>query len=50
MKRILLPARQIHLDFHTGPAILDVGTDFDAREFARTMKRAHVNLVMVFAK
>ncbi|HLL88153.1 MAG TPA: beta-galactosidase trimerization domain-containing protein [Tepidisphaeraceae bacterium] len=46
----VLPFRQIHLDFHTGPAIRDVGVDFDAREFARTMKAAHVNSVTVFAK
>src|SRR5207248_8363824 len=42
--------RQIHLDFHTGPWIPDVGADFDAREFARTMKRANVDSVTVFAK
>ncbi len=45
-----LPSRQIHLDFHTGPAVPDVGRDFDAREFARTMKAANVNSVTVFAK
>ena len=45
-----LPFRQIHLDFHTGAAIPDVGRDFDAKEFARTMKRANVNSVTVFAK
>src|SRR5947207_6431350 len=50
MKQWALPFRQIHLDFHTGPAIGDVGRDFDAREFARTMKKAHVNSVTVFAK
>ncbi len=42
--------RQIHLDFHTSPHIPDVGVDFDASEFAATMKRAHVNSVTVFAK
>ena len=42
--------RQIHLDFHTSPHIPDVGVDFDAREFARTMKAAHVDSVTVFAK
>ncbi|MEO6435192.1 MAG: alpha-L-fucosidase, partial [Tepidisphaeraceae bacterium] len=42
--------RQIHLDFHTGPWIGDVGVDFDAREFARAMKKAHVDSVTVFAK
>ena len=49
-KAFRLPTRQIHLDFHTGPAIPDVGTKFDPREFARTMKQAHVNSVTVFAK
>lgn len=45
-----LPRRQVHLDFHTGPAIPDVGRDFNARRFAATMKAAHVNSVTVFAK
>jgi hypothetical protein len=45
-----LPYRQVHLDFHTGPAIPDVGLDFDAVEFARTLQTAHVNSVTVFAK
>lgn len=45
-----LRSRQIHLDFHTSPLIKDVAADFDAKEFARTMKRAHVNSVTVFAK
>ena len=45
-----LAYRQIHLDFHTGPWIPDVGTQFDADAFARTMKAAHVNSVTVFAK
>jgi hypothetical protein len=49
-KKLNLPFRQIHLDFHTGPAIPDVGRDFDARAFARTMRQAHVNSVTVFAK
>jgi hypothetical protein len=44
------PRRQIHLDFHTGPAIPDVGADFDVREFAKTFKSAHVDSVTVFAK
>jgi hypothetical protein len=45
-----LPFRQIHLDFHTSEHIPDVGRDFDARAFARQMKRARVNSVTVFAK
>ncbi|MGB7159739.1 MAG: alpha-amylase family protein [Tepidisphaeraceae bacterium] len=42
--------RQIHLDFHTSRWIADVGVDFDARAFARTMKAARVDSVTVFAK
>ena len=42
--------RQVHLDFHTGPWIGDVGVEFDAQEFARAMKRAHVDSVTLFAK
>ena len=45
-----VPFRQIHLDFHTGAAIPDVGRDFNAKEFARAMKLANVNSVTVFAK
>lgn len=45
-----LPFRQIHLDFHTGPAIPDVGQEFDANTFAETLKAAHVNSVTLFAK
>src|ERR1700722_11288036 len=42
--------RQVHLDFHTSPAINGVGEDFDVWRFAAAMKRAHVNSVTVFAK
>lgn len=45
-----LPFRQVHLDFHTGPSVTGVGDDFNAAEFARTMKQANVNSVTVFAK
>lgn len=44
------PKRTIHLDFHTGPAVPDVGADFDADAFARTFADAHVDSVTVFAK
>ena len=47
---LLTHQRQVHLDFHTSPFIPDVASEFDAREFARTFKRAHVNSVTVFAK
>lgn len=50
MRVVSIPHRQIHLDFHTSPHIHDVAADFDAREFAHTLKRAHVTSVTVFAK
>jgi hypothetical protein len=47
---LIFPNRMVHLDFHTGPDIRDVGRDFDAEEFARTFADAHVDSVTVFAK
>ena len=44
------PQRTVHLDFHTGPDISDVGVDFDADEFAQTFVDAHVDSVTLFAK
>lgn len=45
-----LATRQIHLDFHTGPWVPDVGAEFDARSFAETLAAARVNSVTLFAK
>jgi hypothetical protein len=45
-----LPFRQVHLDFHTGERIPDVGAEFDPQAFLATLKRAHVNSINVFAK
>ncbi len=42
--------RQVHLDFHTSPLIPGVAGEFDATAFARTLARARVNSVTVFAK
>jgi alpha-L-fucosidase len=44
------PRRTIHLDFHTGPAVPDVGAEFDPEQFAETFAAAHVDSVTVFAK
>ncbi|MBN2311568.1 MAG: alpha-L-fucosidase, partial [Candidatus Hydrogenedentes bacterium] len=44
------PRRAVHLDFHTMPGIHDFGSQFDAGEFARTLRQAHVEYVTVFAK
>jgi hypothetical protein len=50
MKPFALPARHVHLDFHTSPFIPDVGCEFDATAFAETFRRAHVESVSIFAK
>ncbi len=49
-KPFTLPYRQVHLDFHTSPMIPGIGSEFDPKTFAATMKAAHVNSVTVFAK
>ncbi len=43
------PSRTIHLDFHTGPDVPDVGADFEPEQFATPFKAAHVDSVTVFA-
>lgn len=47
---LVFPLRTIHLDFHTGPDVPDVGRDFDPKQFAQTFKGAYVDSVTVFAK
>jgi Hypothetical glycosyl hydrolase 6 len=42
--------RQVHLDFHTGPDIPDVGVDFDENAFGETLAEARVNSITLFAK
>lgn len=44
------PKRAIHLDFHTMPGVYDVGSEFVPEEFARTLKKAGVDYITVFAK
>ncbi len=44
------PHRMVHLDFHTGPDVPDVGARFDPELFARTFEEAGVDSVTVFAK
>ncbi len=45
-----MPYRQIHLDFHTSEQIMGVGSRFNAKEFAKTLKDAHVNSINIFGK
>ena len=40
----------VHLDFHTSPAIEDIGARFNKEEFANTLKEARVDLITMFAK
>jgi len=44
------PWRKVHLDFHNTPAVGAIGTDFDAAEFVATLRRGHVDAIVVFAK
>ena len=50
MERTSFPKRAIHLDFHTMPAVYDVGASFDPDAFADTLRGAGVDYVTVFAK
>ncbi len=43
-------ARQVHLDFHTSPAIPVVGDRFDKEEWQKTLQEGHVNSITVFSK
>ena len=45
-----LPARQVHLDFHTSPHISGVGSRFDKAQFQAALKEGNVNSITVFAK
>lgn len=48
--RPYIPQRHVHLDFHTGPAVPDVGADFDPDTFAEPFVQAGVDSVTVFGK
>lgn len=41
--------RQIHLDFHTSPAIDHIGAGFDRQEFQAALKRGHVDSITCFS-
>jgi hypothetical protein len=49
-KKMELPFRQIHMDFHTHEMIGNIGAAFDPEEFASTLEKAHVNSVTCFAR
>ena len=41
--------RQVHLDFHTGPAIPEVGQSFNKQDWQDKIKRARVNSITCFS-
>jgi len=43
-------SRKIHLDFHTGGFVENIGSKWDAEEFARTLADNGLNSVTIFAK
>ncbi len=45
-----LPARQVHLDFHTSELIPDVGRDFDAAQFQAALQAGRIQAINIFAK
>lgn len=42
--------RQIHLDFHTSEKLLDIGGNFDKKQFQKALKTGNVNSINIFAK
>ncbi len=49
MKNRDLPYRQIHLDFHTSPAIENIGKEFDKNQFINALRAGHVNSITCFS-
>jgi len=45
-----LKFRQVHLDFHTSPAIKGVGEAFDKEQFQAALKEGHVESITLFSK
>ncbi len=42
--------RQVHLDFHTSPAVPEIGAEFDKQEWQEALKKGHVDSITVFSK
>jgi hypothetical protein len=42
--------RQVHLDFHTSPAIENIGAKFSKKQWQQALKAGHVNSITCFAK
>ena len=42
--------RQVHLDFHTSPAIKNIGVEFGKKQWQQSLKMGHVDSITCFAK
>jgi hypothetical protein len=45
-----IPARQVHLDFHTSEFLPYIGARFDKEQWQEALKVGHVNQINIFAK
>ncbi len=45
-----MPARQVHLDFHTSGDIPDIGKRFDKKQFQEALRLGNVNHINIFSK
>jgi hypothetical protein len=48
--KVVLPWRQVHLDFHTSEHVPNVGAGFDGDAFAARLLAANVESIVLFAK
>jgi hypothetical protein len=46
----VIPARQVHLDFHTSELIPNVGARFSKKQWQKALRLGHVNSINIFAK
>jgi len=49
MKHKTLRFRQVHLDFHTGPAIPEIGARFNKKQFQEALTVGHVDSITCFS-
>ncbi len=50
MHEVIIPSRQVHLDFHTSEHIPDVGALFDKEEWQKALRVGRINSINIFAK
>ena len=48
-KKHELRFRQVHLDFHTSPAIDGIGSEFDKKLWQERLQMAHVDSITCFS-